>query len=326
MPNRTKAKRRTTNASAATAVAATVRVIQRRAGVDAAEPRQRRTASSPPQGKRRMPGTATGLDALVFRRELLTVYEAAVVVHDVVEQLKRRVADGTVSKPKSSGAAHFDGWHFGITRPQRGLMQAVPGFNGAHTGVRVFGSSEAMIHDRLHKLLRERYDLEELNTLYDKACPHIPRLWPDLPFNGFDLIGFGTLFFPSSQGKHPAPQRARRDDGTHKDNKDVRGIPAAVFMLEVEEVSAPFRIYPVTYDVGVNDVLAARRACVEVEVRAPRARELCLRAAADAPRESSPSPAALCSSTAGACTAARVLRASWHACSWPMRRRRRFPW
>ena len=80
MPNRTKAKRRTTNASAATAVAARVRVIQRRAGVAAAEPRQRRTASSPPQGKRRMPGTTTGLDALVFRRKLLTVYEAAVVV------------------------------------------------------------------------------------------------------------------------------------------------------------------------------------------------------------------------------------------------------
>ena len=206
----------------------------------------------------------TGLRALIFRPYFMEARDCVRLVDRLRSALAAGVEKyyacsndpaldktGSVLLEKCSSEKHPDGWHFCVTAPQHCLFQAARGYNATHTGLSVFGEGFArQLYDKLHDLLSSRYDLDELNALYDAACPDIPRLWPDLPFNGFDLVGFGARFF--KVGKRA---KARCKVVLHQDTRDVLGIPAIIVYLDVDDNAEPFVVYPCSGDLKESEVL-----------------------------------------------------------------------
>jgi hypothetical protein len=215
MGRRSKNKRRTEGATATAVVSRKVTAIERRYGTAATGGARAQAACAGTRGAAAAPSASPRVPpahSLQYRRQLLSAHECKAITAEVVHRLRAALKANEVQREKGSGA-HKNAMHFGLTKPQRASFQAAPGFNGSHVGARIFGVHEGLVRAKLLEALF-RMDGAQLAALYDHACPDIPRLWPDLPFNGFDLINFGARFFSrTSRGR-------RRSAGSDADDDD----------------------------------------------------------------------------------------------------------
>ena len=245
---RTKCK----NASAASTPAHQLKALEQRAARSVLAEGDTQDADAPSSSERTRGGT--GLRALIFRPGFMAARDCA----RLVDELRAVLA---------------------TAGPQSSVFQATRGHIASHAGLSLLSAEfEQQLHASLRKLLSRRHNLDALNARYDAACPDTKRAWPDLPFNGLHLVGFGARAVNAAQGAEAklAPVDSLRD---------VPGIPAVIIYLELDDAAEPLVVYPCSghlTDPGRQCVAAAAPACVGADAGAPPVK---LESWADVPAE-----------------------------------------